>query len=116
MEPTMTSKIPFSIWEQCDLRVGKILNVEDHPKADKLYILTVDLGEEKPRTIVAGLKKVYTKEQLKNRRGIFIANLEPITLRGIESNGMTLAAANTDDSIITLLQPAEDIEPGSKVR
>lgn len=108
--------IPFSTWEQCDLRVGKILEVEDHPKADKLYVLTVDLGEEKPRTIVAGLKKVYTKEQLKNKLGVFIANLEPVTLRGVQSNGMTLAAANGEESIITLLTPAEDIEPGSKVR
>lgn len=112
MKPT----IPFSIWEQCDLRVGKILNVEDHPKADKLYVLTVDVGEEKPRTIVAGLKKVYAKEDLKGRLGVFIANLEPVTLRGIESNGMTLAAANNDDSIITLLTPLKNIEPGSKVR
>ena len=112
----MTTKIPFSDWEKVDLRVGTILEVEDHPKADKLYVLKVDLGEEKPRTIVAGLKKVYTKEHLKGKQGIFIANLEPVTLRGIESNGMTLAAANQDDSIITLLKPSEKIEPGSKVR
>ncbi len=112
----MTTKIPFSTWEQCDLRVGTILDVQDHPKADKLYILTVDLGETEPRTIVAGLKKVYTKEDLKGKKGIFIANLEPVTLRGIQSNGMTLAAANGDDSIITLLTVSEDIEPGSKVR
>lgn len=112
MKPT----IPFSTWEQCDLRVGKILEAQDHPKADKLYVMKVDLGEEAPRTIVAGLKKTYTKEQLKGRLGIFIANLEPVTLRGIESNGMTLAAANADDSIITILSPSEKIEPGSKVR
>lgn len=108
--------IPFSTWEQCDLRVGKILEVEDHPKADKLYILTVDLGEATPRTIVAGLKKRYTKEHLKGKLGIFIANLEPVTLRGIESNGMTLAAANGDDSIVTILTVSEKIEPGSKIR
>lgn len=112
----MTNKIPFSDWQKCDLRVGTILEVEDHPKAEKLYVLSVDLGEEKPRTIVASLKKVYTKEQLKGHQGIFIANLEPVNLRGVESNGMTLATANQDDSIITLIQPAEDIEPGSKVR
>lgn len=108
--------IPFSLWEQCDLRVGKILEVEDHPKADKLYVMKVDLGESEPRTIVAGLKKVYPKEKLKGRLGIFIANLEPVVLRGIKSEGMTLAAANTDDSIITLLTPEKEIEPGSKVR
>lgn len=115
----MTQKppIPFSLWEQCDLRVGKIINVEDHPRADKLYVMKVDFGTELgTRTIVAGLKKVYEKEQLKNKLGIFIVNLEPVTLRGVKSEGMTLAAANSDDSIITLLTPSEDIEPGSKIR
>lgn len=112
----MKPLIPFSTWEQCDLRVGKILDVEDHPKADKLYVMKVDLGDLGQRTIVAGLKKIYTKEQLKGKSGIFIVNLEPVVLRGIKSEGMTLAAANTDDSIITLLEPSENIEPGSKVR
>ncbi len=114
----MTSKptIPFSTWEQCDLRVGKILEVEDHPKADKLYVMKVDFGELGQRTIVAGLKKIYEKKQLEGKLGIFIVNLEPVVLRGVRSEGMTLAAANTDDSIITLLKPSENIEPGSKIR
>ena len=50
------TKIPYSDFEKLDLRVGKIIEVQDHPKADKLYILTVDFGEPGPRTIVAGLK------------------------------------------------------------
>lgn len=109
--------IPFSTWEQCDLRIGLIKRVEDHPKADKLYVLTVYFGEEiGERTIVAGLRKTYTKEDLQGKKAVFIINLEPITLRGIESKGMTLAAASPDDSMITILSPAEDIEPGSKIR
>lgn len=108
--------IPFSIWDQCDLRVGKILEVEDHPKADKLYILQVDLGQLGTRTIIAGLRKVYTKEQLKGKLGIFIANLEPVVLRGVKSEGMTLAAVNSDESVIAILEPNKKIEPGSKVR
>ena len=108
--------IPFSIWDQCDLRVGKILKVEDHPKADKLYVLTVDLGELGTRTIVAGIKKHYTKEQLHDKLGVFIANLEPVTLRGINSEGMTLAAVNADESIVCILEPSKKIEPGSKIR
>ena len=60
----MPDKIPYSDFEKIDLRIGKILKVEEHPNADKLYVLEVDLGEEKPRTIVAGLKKHYTPEQL----------------------------------------------------
>lgn len=109
-------KIPFSDWEKCDLRVGKIVEVEDHPKADKLYILKVDLGESEPRTIVAGLRNRYTKEELKGKSGIFIANLEPVMLRGIKSEGMTLAAANQDDSTVVLLTTDKEITPGSKVR
>jgi len=110
----MTSKIPFSDWEKVDLRVGKIIKVEDHPNADKLYILTVDLGEEKERTIVAGLKNHYKKEELENKQGIFIANLEPITLRGIESNGMTLAVS--DENNVFIIQPEKEIKPGTKVK
>jgi len=112
----MKPLIPFSDWDKCDLRVGKILQVSDHPKADKLYILEVDFGQLGKRTIVAGLKKHYEKEQLENKLGIFIVNLEPVTLRGIKSDGMTLAAVNDDESIIAILEPNKDIEPGSKIR
>ncbi len=106
----------FADWGKIDLRVGTIIEVVDHPKADKLYVLTVDLGEEKPRTIIAGLKNRYTKEELTGKQSIFIANLAPAMLRGIESNGMTLAAASSDDSLVVLLTPEKEIEPGSKVR
>lgn len=112
----MDNKIPFSEWEKIDLRVGTIITVNDHPKADKLYILEVDLGEEKPRTIVAGLKKIYTKEELTNKQGIFIANLEPVVLRGIQSEGMTLAGAAPDESVIAILTPEKRLPAGSKVR
>ncbi len=110
------NKIPYNDFAKLDLRVGKILSVSDHPNADKLLVLTVDLGEDKQRTIVAGLKKYYTKEQLKNKKAIFIANLEPVKLRGIESNGMILAAVSEDESQILFLQPEKDIEKGSRIR
>ena len=109
-------KISYDLFEKIDLRVGKITNVEDHPKADKLYVLTVDLGEENTRTIVAGLKKHYKKEDLKNKKAIFVANLAPVKLRGIESDGMILASVSKDESKIIILQPEKDIEQGSKIR
>ena len=113
----MKPQIPFSDWEKLDIRVGKITKVEDHPKADKLYILEVNFGEEiGQRTIVAGLKKHYTKEQLEGKLGVFIVNLEPVVLRGIKSDGMTLAAVNGDESVIAILEPNKDITLGSKVR
>src|SRR3989344_9453491 len=105
----MTSdKIPFADWQKLDLRVGKITQVEDHSKADKLYVLKVSFGQEiGERTIVAGLKKHYTKEQLKDKHGIFIVNLEPVVLRGIKSEGMTLAAVSNDESIVSVLKPKQ---------
>ncbi len=109
------TKIPYSDFEKLDLRVGKILEVEDHPKADKLYILTVDLGEPAPRTIVAGLKTKYTHEQLKGKDAVFVANLEPITLRGIQSEGMILAASDENKEKVFIIKPEKEIEPGSKI-
>ena len=112
----MTPKIPFEDFSKLDLRVGKITKVEDHPNADKLYVLTVDLNEESTRTIVAGLKPYYEKDQLENKKAIFIANLEPITLRGVESNGMILAASSEDKEKVTFLTTESDIEVGSKIK
>ena len=96
----MNEKIPYSDFEKLDLKVGKILEVEDHPKADKLYVLKVDLSEEKPRQILAGLKPYYKKEYLLNKKAIFIANLEPRIIRGLESNGMILAADKDRKSVV----------------
>lgn len=102
------------------MRVGKILNVEDHPNADKLYVLTVDLGEEKPRTIVAGLKDHCSKDHLKGKSAIFLVNLEPSKIRGIESEGMILAAishhhGHHEDAKVCILKPDEEVEVGSKI-
>ena len=111
----MKEKIEFSDWDKLDLVVGQINKVEDHPNADKLYILEVDLGEDSPRTIIAGIKPFYTKEELENKKAIFIANLKPIKLRGIESNGMILAAGNKDKTKVVFLIPEKDLEVGSRI-
>ena len=110
----MEGIVNFSDWEKLELRAGKIIEVEDIPGADKLYKLKVDLGKEK-RTLVAGLKQYYKKEDLKNKRVVVFCNLEPRKLKGIESKGMILAAVNEDHSNVRLIQPDEDIEPGSKI-
>jgi len=109
----MTDKIPYSDFEKLDLRVGLIKEVKAHPNADKLLVLTVDLGEEEPRTIVAGLKAFYSPEDLEGKSAVFVVNLEPVTLRGVESNGMILAAK--DENSLGFLSPDRDIEPGSKI-
>jgi len=117
---TTEDMIHMKDWEKLDLRVGKIIKVEDHPNADKLYILTVDLNEEKPRTIVAGLKENCTKKHLQGKSAIFIINLEPKILKGVESQGMILAAishghGHHDAPKVCIITPDEDIDIGSKV-
>lgn len=109
-------KISFEDFEKLDLRVGKILSVEEHPRADKLYVLRVDIGESSPRIIVAGLRPYYPKESLLNKKAVFIANLAPRALKGIESNGMILAASSSNHEKVIFLSPEKDIEPGSKIR
>ena len=112
MDPLTNDKIPYSSFEQLDLRVGTILSAEEHPNADKLLVLSVDLGESEPRTIVAGIKSSYTLEELKGKQAIFVANLAPVTLRGVESNGMILAASDPP----ILLQPDKTCDPGTKIK
>ena len=85
----MTEKIPFKDWQKLDIRVGKILEVKDHPNAEKLYLFDVDLGAEK-KTFVAGLKSYYKPEELKGKQCIIFTNLEPATIRGVKSEGMIL--------------------------
>jgi len=87
--------------------------VTDVEHADKLYKLTVDLGEEK-RTLIAGLKSIYTKEELEGRNIVVITNLQPATIRGIKSEGMLLAADSGE--VISILSPDKDVAPGTEVR
>src|SRR3989338_7943008 len=113
----MTETIKFSDWQKLDIRVGKILKTEDVEGADKLYKLTIDLGKELgKRTIVAGIKEHYKKEELKGKICIIFTNLEPKKLRGIESQGMILAAVNKDETKVFMLQPDSDIGEGSRIR
>jgi methionyl-tRNA synthetase len=109
--------VKFDDWQKLDIRVGKILEVEEHPNADKLYVLTVDFGDEiGKRTIVAGLKEYCDKTHLQGKTAIFVVNLEPVILRGVKSEGMILAASTHDKSQVCILRPDEsDIEQGAKV-
>lgn len=98
-----------------DLRVAKIKGVKDHPNADKLYVLDVSLGKgEHDLQLVAGLKQHYKKEDLVGKKVIVIKNLEHVTIRGIESQGMILAAVYKDK--VTIITPQEDIEIGAKIQ
>lgn len=100
--------------EKVELKVGQILEVKRIEKADKLYKLTVDLGTEK-RTIVSGLVKYYTPEQLLNKQVVVVANLKPVKLRGVESQGMLLAAGDDVVKLLTLDSNEGSLENGTSI-
>ncbi len=93
---------PFSL---LNLQVAHIANVAPHPNADKLYVLTLDVGTDETRQLVAGMKPYYKPEQLAGKHIVFISNLKPANIRGIESNGMMLAAEK--DGIVKVLEAPE---------
>jgi methionyl-tRNA synthetase len=105
--------VTFDDFKKIDLRVAEIKTCEDIPGADKLYKLTIDVGEE--RTIVAGIKQHYTKEELVGKKIVVITNLEPRTIRGIISHGMLLAASSPDQTSVVLVGPDRNIPSGSTV-
>jgi methionine--tRNA ligase beta chain len=107
--------INYEDFTKLDLRIATIKEAEEIEGADKLYKLTLDDGSEEPRTICAGIKEFYTKEDLQGKQIIIVANLAPRKMRGIESQGMLLAASSDDHSKVILLTPDKDIEPGSLV-
>ncbi|MHB8587088.1 MAG: methionine--tRNA ligase [Thermoplasmatota archaeon] len=101
-------------FQKLDLRVGIVRSVEDHPKADKLYVLKVDIGAE-TRQIVAGLRALVPREKLLGSRVVIIANLKPAVLRGVESQGMLLAAEDSEGHVVPLT-PAGDVDAGAHIR
>lgn len=105
--------ISFEEFKKIELKAGRIVAVDDHPQADKLLILRVDVGEERPRTLVAGLKPYYAPEQLEGKLICVVTNLEPARLRGVQSDGMLLAAQDGD--VVSILMPDRDVAPGSSV-
>ena len=105
--------ITFDDFKKIELKVGEILEVEEVSGADKLYKLKVNTGEE--RTLVAGIKKYYSKGELIGKKIIVICNLEERKLKGITSEGMLLAASNEDKENVVLLTVEKDIENGSLI-
>jgi len=110
-------KINIEDFTKADLRVGEIVSAEEHPRADKLLVLRVDFGSEiGERIIVAGLRNYYSADELIGKKAVFIVNLLPRNMRGIESNGMILAASDDDKSKVVFIEPEQDIDAGSKIR
>ncbi len=105
-------KISFNDFKKLDLRIGKVLEAEVIEESDKLLKLKVDIGDE-TRQIIAGIKKYYSPEQIIGREIVVIANLEPRTMLGFESQGMLLAADIKGEPI--LLKPDKEVPPGSQI-
>lgn len=107
--------IQFEDFAKLDLRVGEIIEVEEIEGADLLWKLKVDLGEIGERTICAGIKKYYSKEELQNKKIIVVVNLAPRKMRGIESQGMLLAAGSKEENICVLVSPEKDVGNGLRI-
>lgn len=107
-------EIDIDLFGRLDLRVAKVIACEKVQKADKLLHLTVDVGGEK-RSIVSGIAKYYTAEEMIGKEVVIIANLKPVKLRGIDSQGMILCAENKDGKL-ALVSPEKPVESGSEVR
>jgi methionyl-tRNA synthetase len=105
--------ITFEEFQKLDLRIARITEAANHPNADKLIVMKIDVGGVE-KQIVAGLRQYYKSEDLVGRKVVVVNNLAPAKLRGIESNGMLLAA-DTGSNVV-ILTPEKDVPVGSKVR
>ncbi len=105
--------VDFEDFQKLDLRLGTIISVELHPKADRLFRVLIDLGEPAPRQVIAGLAEFFQPDDLVGRQVVVVANLKPRKLRGLESQGMILAVRDGDT--MQLLAPSAAVTNGSKV-
>ena len=105
--------ISIQDFSEIDLRVAEIKAVEEHPDADKLLVLKIDTGDGE-KQLVTGIKNHYSAEELVGKKIIIVNNLAPAVLRGVESQGMLLAARDSDK--VVLLTTEKDVEPGSRVQ
>ena len=115
-QPQAAPAGPFAMFRRMDLRVGTVVEVSDHPDAEKLFVLKVDCGEGEPRQLVTNLKWRYTAEEMMGRRLIVISNLKPAKFRGVQSMGMLTAAddENLGGETVHLLAPSCDIPNGTR--
>jgi methionyl-tRNA synthetase len=110
-----TPKIEIGDFTKVDLRVGQVLSAEPVKGADKLLHMKIDIGEAQPRTIVAGIAEAYKPDQMVGRKVVIVANLQPRKLRGIESNGM-IVAASPDGGKPILAGFLEDVPVGARLK
>ncbi|MBP7768817.1 methionine--tRNA ligase subunit beta [Candidatus Woesebacteria bacterium] len=109
----MKPEITYDDFAKLDLRIATVMNAEYIDGADKLLKLTLAVGELGTRTVASGIRAWYTPEQLVGKQVVYLANLAPRMLRGVESQGMIIAAGGSE---AVLLLPEKALEPGEVVR
>lgn len=97
-----------------DFRVGQIVEVARHEDADSLYVEKIELGEAEPRTVISGLVKHFTLEEMMGRKLVVVCNLKPVSMRGIKSYGMVLCAT-TPEGKVEFVNPPENSKPGDRI-
>ena len=112
----VTNFIEIDDFAKVDLRVGQVLSAERIPKADKLLLMKVDIGEEQPRQILAGIAQYYEPEKLIGRKVVIVANLKPRKLRGYESQGMVVAASYGEEGRPVIATFTEDVPNGARLK
>jgi methionine--tRNA ligase beta chain len=105
--------ISFDDFKKTEIRIGKVVSAERVPDTDKLLKLSVDIGEETPRQIISGIAQYCAPENLVGRLFPFVTNLEPRTIRGLESEGMILGVSGKDGGSFSLLSPIDAVPAGS---
>ncbi len=106
--------ITIDEFQKIDLRIAQVLDADPVEGTDKLLVLSLDAGEGRPRQVVAGLAEEFSPRELIGETVVLVANLEPVTIRGVESQGMILAAG--EEKPLALIVADRDVEPGEKVR
>lgn len=114
-EAERRAEISVDDFSKAELRVGKVVECEKVPKADKLLCSKIDVGEGRLRTVVSGIAKYYSPEQMVGKNVVLVSNLKPVKLRGILSEGMILCAEDKDGRL-SVISPDGDVAPGGEVR
>jgi len=112
--PAVPTIVSIEEFQKLSFRVGTVTAAQDHPNADRLLVLTVEIGESGPRQIVAGIKGTYQAAELIGKQVVVVTNLKSAKLRGVESQGMVLAA--TDGSAVVVVSPERPVAAGSGVK
>ena len=111
----MKQKIDYDDFAKIEFKIGVIKVCVKHPNADRLLVLQIDVGEEKPRQIISSIAEFYKPEDVNNKRVVVVTNLKKAKFRGMTSDGMLMCASLKDDEDVELLTITKDFAGGTKV-